>query len=172
MMRASKALPQAILGLIAVAAPAGAARLAAREVPAPLFLINETRSAPRGLYLRSADPQPHVGRRVTIAQPPSTRPYLASLGVRAETRLLKRVAAVAGERVCVADGVLRTPREAVRILARDRRGHPLRAWQGCRQLADVEVLLLGDSPESFDGRYFGPVRRDRIEGAYGEVLRW
>lgn len=172
MMRASEALRHAIVGLIAVAAPAGASRLAAREAPAPLLLINETRSAPRGVYLRSADPQPRPGRRVTIAQPPAARPYLASLRVPAETRLLKRVAAVAGERVCAEGDVLRTPREAVRILARDRRGVPLPAWRGCRRLAADEVFLLGDSPESFDGRYFGPVRRDRIEAAYGEVLRW
>jgi len=171
MTRPSKALPCA-LTLIAVAAPAGASRLATAEAPAPLFLINETRSAPRGLYLRSADPQPRLGRRVTIAQPPSTRSYLAGLGVPAEMRLLKRVAAIAGERVCVEAGVLRTPREAARILPRDRRGALLPAWRGCRPLAADEVLLLGDSPESFDGRYFGPVRRDRIEAAYREVLRW
>lgn len=169
MTRVSRAVPCA-LGLIAVAAPAGASRLAGPE--APLLLINETRSAPRGLYLRSADPQPRLGRRVTIAQPRSARSYLAGLGVPAEMRLLKRIAAVAGERVCVERGVLRTPREAVRILSRDRRRVPLPAWRGCRLLAADEVMLLGDGPESFDGRYFGPVRGDRIEAAYGEVLRW
>jgi type IV secretory pathway protease TraF len=172
MTRASKALPHAFLALVAVSGPAAAARLAHGEPPAPLLLINETRSAPRGLYLRSADREPRRGRRVTIAQPPAARPYLARLGAPAEMRLLKRVAAVGGERVCVEGLVLQTPREAVRILLRDRRGAPLPAWRGCRPLTADEVLLLGDGPESFDGRYFGPVRRDRIEAAYEEVLRW
>lgn len=39
-------------------------------------------------------------------------------------------------------------------------------WRGCRDLADGEVLLLGDTADSFDGRYWGPVRVELIEGVW------
>lgn len=55
---------------------------------------------------------------------------------------------------------------------RDRRGASLPAWRGCRTLAADELLLLGDTATSFDGRYFGPVRRAEVEGIYREVLQW
>jgi type IV secretory pathway protease TraF len=39
-------------------------------------------------------------------------------------------------------------------------------WRGCRVLAHGEVLLLGDTDDSFDGRYWGPVSADLIEGVW------
>jgi type IV secretory pathway protease TraF len=39
-------------------------------------------------------------------------------------------------------------------------------WRGCRVLADGEVLLLGDTADSFDGRYWGPVSVELIEGVW------
>lgn len=39
-------------------------------------------------------------------------------------------------------------------------------WRGCRVLAEGEVLLLGDTADSFDGRYWGPVRVELIEGVW------
>lgn len=138
----------------------------------PLALINETTSVPKGLYVRSADPEPWLGSLVAITQPAAARPYLVGLGVPSETRLLKRVAARGGETVCAAEGVLRTSRHQVVVPPRDRRGAPLPVWHGCRTLAADELLLLGDTATSFDGRYFGPVRRAQVEATYEEVLRW
>ncbi|WP_307369075.1 hypothetical protein [Brevundimonas sp. SORGH_AS_0993] len=31
---------------------------------------------------------------------------------------------------------------------------------------------MGDTAASFDSRYFGPVRADRLEGVFWEVLTW
>jgi len=42
----------------------------------------------------------------------------------------------------------------------------LTAWRGCRVLGRGEVLLLGDTDDSFDGRYWGPVSVDLIEGVW------
>lgn len=42
-------------------------------------------------------------------------------------------------------------------------------WRGCRVLADREVLLLGDTADSFDGRYWGPVSVDLIEGVWRKI---
>ncbi|MGD9968599.1 MAG: S26 family signal peptidase [Hyphomonadaceae bacterium] len=54
---------------------------------------------------------------------------------------------------------------AVLPAADDGRVHPS-GWRGCRDLADGEVLLLGDTDDSFDGRYWGPVSIELIEGVW------
>lgn len=155
----------AALGLLA-----GAAKVADRS-PA-LALVNESPSLPRGVYLRRPGAEPGRGAVVAIPQPAGARPYLAALGMPADVRLIKRVAAVGGDEVCADDGVVRTPAGRVRALARDRRGAPLTAWAGCRRLADGELFLLGDTAGSFDSRYFGPVARSGVDGVYREVLTW
>jgi type IV secretory pathway protease TraF len=137
-----------------------------------LALVNESPSVPKGLYLRVGRTATTLGEIVAVRPPSQARAYLAALGTPAEVRLLKRVAAAAGARVCAAPGALDWPGGAVAVLARDRRGVPLPAWSGCRTLAPDELLLLGDTRTSFDSRYFGPVSRAAVDGVYREVLTW
>jgi len=155
----------AAIGLAALAIGSGVAR------QADLLLINTSASAPRGLYVRFAAP-PAPGARVALRQPATARPYLADLGVGPDMPLLKRVAAVAGEPICVRDGRLTWPRGAAMALDHDRRGTRLTRWQGCRALGPGEVLVIGDTPTSFDSRYFGPVRRGDLIGVYREIATW
>ena len=152
------------LGLATVGVLAG-------QGPAPA-LINESPSLPEGLYLRTATADAPRGAVVAIRQPAAVRPYLAGLGVPADVRLLKRVAARGGDAVCSDGRWLIAPMRLVRIHAHDRAGAPLPAWRGCRLLAPDERLLLGDTPTSLDSRYFGPVTTARIEGVYREALAW
>jgi type IV secretory pathway protease TraF len=139
---------------------------------APLALLNESPSLPKGLYLRSLDQTPRRGDIVALEPPPAARRYLASLGMPASVPLLKRVAAVGGEPVCRGGAELRWPGRAVAALPRDRRGSALPAWSGCRRLGADELLVVGDTPTSFDSRYFGPVRRASLTGVYWEAVRW
>lgn len=136
-----------------------------------LALVNESPSLPRGLYLRTGAPIER-GAVVAIAQPAAARSYLRRLGMPDDVLLLKRVAAVGGDRVCAGFGTVRTPGRQVRPLDRDRQGVALPAWRECRLLAHDELFLLGDTPASFDSRYFGPVRRGEAKGVYQEVLTW
>lgn len=53
--------------------------------------------------------------------------------------------------------------------ARDSVGRPLPTWEGCRTLEASEVFLLGDTLDSFDGRYWGPTPVERIEGVWRRV---
>nr|WP_313040207.1 S26 family signal peptidase [Brevundimonas diminuta] len=138
------------------------------EAPA---LINETLSLPRGLYLRTQAPIER-GSVVALAQPATARAYLTRLGMPDDILLLKRVAAVEGDAVCDEGGTVRTPGRQVVRLDRDRRGAVLPAWSECRLLERDELFLLGDTPESFDSRYFGPVRKGEAKGVYQEVLTW
>jgi conjugative transfer signal peptidase TraF len=136
-----------------------------------LALVNESPSLPRGLYIRAGAAVEH-GSIVAISQPAVARPYLTHLGMPGDVVLLKRVAALGGDHVCAVDGVVQTPRRRARALERDRRGAVLPAWRECRLLAPDEVFLLGDTPGSFDSRYFGPVRRSDVAGVYREILTW
>lgn len=144
--------------------------VAARR-PAPV-LINESPSLPEGLYLRDPGARPQRGAIVAIPQPDAVRPYLAQRGMPAQVRLIKRVAASGGDLVCSDGRRLMAPQRIVPVHARDRSGEPLPVWRGCRRLAPDERLLLGDTPDSLDSRYFGPVATARIEGVYREAWTW
>jgi type IV secretory pathway protease TraF len=152
-----------------LALPAGG--LVAHATPR-LALINESPSIPRGLYVRAFDQSPRPGAIVAVQPQPPARRYLGALGMPAGTPLLKRIAAVAGDNVCRNSGEMRWPRGDARALTHDRRGAALPAWSGCRQLGADELLVMGDTPTSFDSRYFGPVRRSDLEGVYVEALTW
>ena len=135
-------------------------------------LVNESSSLPRGLYLKQPGAQPHAGSIVAVAQPAAARTYLGALGMPADIRLIKRVAAASGDTVCRRGRVLHTPGRSVRVLDRDGRGSALSSWNGCRPMGPGEVFLLGDTAASFDSRYFGPVSSDALDGVYRGVLTW
>ena len=159
---------QALLLLVAAAAAVG---LAGSGGPSPRpWLVNETPSLPRGLYLRTS--QPAAGAIVAVAPPAAAQPYLARLGVPTDARLLKRVAAGSGDTVCRDAHQLIWPRGQAAVLPRDRRGRALPTWRGCRRLGPGELIVVGDSAASFDSRYFGPVRLEAVEGVYREAWRW
>ena len=48
---------------------------------------------------------------------------------------------------------------------RDGRGRPLPAWHGCRVISDGDVFVMNwQSPDSLDGRYFGPLPASAVIG--------
>lgn len=137
-----------------------------------LAIVNESPSVPKGLYVRVAASAPKTGDVVAIPQPPSARSYLASLGMPADVKLIKRVAAAAGDTICTANGTVVLPGRVLPVRDHDRRGWTLPGWRGCRRLAPNEVFLVGDTANSFDSRYFGPVRSAQVEGVFREAVRW
>ena len=145
--------------------------LIADQTPA-LALVNESPSVPRGLYLRQPGGTPERGAMVALPQPPLARRYLGGLGMPDDVLLIKRVAAVGGDSVCRQGRGIRVPYRVIPVLDLDRRGTALPAWTGCRRLAPDELFLLGDTPGSFDSRYFGPVRTRDLEGVFRETLTW
>jgi conjugative transfer signal peptidase TraF len=155
--------------ILASASAAALAALAVLALPAAedRLLYNRTPSVPIGFYLRTDEPLERGAfvtvRAVDVA--PAAAAARRFNGPR--DRFIKRVAALAGDHVCALDdrvtisGGVDVERRAV-----DRAGQPLTAWEGCRVLEADEVLLLGDTADSFDGRYWGPVDRDLIEGVW------
>lgn len=139
---------------------------AALADPAPRLVWNASASAPIGLYWVSQS-VPARGDFVLAVLPPDARRLAAARGyLPAGVPLVKRVAALAGDTVCASgNGVSVNSRWVATRRDADRRGRPLPRWSGCRVLAGDEVLLLmAGMPDSFDGRYFGPVRRAAILG--------
>lgn len=136
-----------------------------------VVLYNHTPSVPVGLYLRTDGPVT-LGAFVTVRAA-----EVAPAAARARNfedrrdRFIKRVTALGGDHVCVrAEEIFINHVSIARRRARDSTGAVLQTWDGCRVLTGDEVLLLGDTPDSFDGRYWGPVRLAQIEGVWRPLL--
>lgn len=151
-----------------IPAMVAAATLATLSVPVSRFAIwNMTASVPTGLYLIRGTASLHVGERVAIDPPPELRRLLAERHyLPTGIPLLKRIAAVPGQRVCrFAHGVTIDGKFVGVARARDRLGRPLPVWSGCHKLRSSELFLMNPAaPDSFDGRYFGMLRMTDLIG--------
>ncbi|MCW4460804.1 S26 family signal peptidase [Sphingomonas sp. BT-65] len=135
---------------------------------------NPSASAPRGWYAAAPADRLRVGDQVLAWPPPAAAALADRRGYVPRTvPLLKRVAATAGARVCRAGMWLSIDGHTVALARpRDRAGRPLPRWSGCRRLAADELLLLAAATDSFDGRYFGPVRRSQIIARVRPLWTW
>lgn len=133
--------------------------------PAPQLVWNASASAPIGLY-RVVSGAPERGDFVLVRIPKSIEKLAAIRGyLPAGVPLIKRVAAVAGDDVCAFDGaIIVNGAIAARQRKVDRAGRSLPRWNECLELVQGEFFLLGDAPDSFDSRYFGPVTSARVIG--------
>ena len=153
---------------VVLAGGIAAATLATLAVPVSRYAVwNASASVPTGLYAIRGKASLHVGERVAIEPPPELRRLLATRGyLPAGVPLLKRIAAVSGQRVCrFGHGVTIDGDFAGVARSRDRLGRPLPAWFGCRMLRTGELFVMNPAaPDSFDGRYFGVLRLADVIG--------
>lgn len=142
--------------------------LATLTVPVSHYAVwNVSPSVPTGLYAIRGKASLHVGERVAIQPPPALRRLLAERGyLPIGVPLLKRIAAVRGQRICrFRHGVTIDGSFAGVARTRDRQGRRLPAWFGCRTLRAGELFAMNvDVPDSFDGRYFGVLRLTDVIG--------
>jgi conjugative transfer signal peptidase TraF len=128
--------------------------------PSPKLIWNASASVPIGLYaVESGGPLKH-GDLVIVVPSMSLAAFLAERRyLPSGVPLLKHVAALPGEIVCRHGPIITIDGIAVAsVLAQDRAGRPLPIWQGCHKLTPNEIFLLNRAaPDSFDGRYFGPL---------------
>ena len=145
-----------------------AATLATLTVPVSRDAVwNASASVPTGLYAIRGKESLHVGERVAIEPPPELRRLLAERHYLPSTvPLLKRIAAVRGQRVCrFAHGITIDGQYVGAARARDRLGRPLPVWAGCHVLRTGELFVMNPAaPDSFDGRYFGVLRMADVIG--------
>jgi conjugative transfer signal peptidase TraF len=158
------------LWLLALALPAG-------------LRVNRTRSFPLGVYW-AVPKAPAVGDLVFFRPPEDpvfdqalSRGYIGRGGFTHYEQMLKRLVAVGGDVVSITSaGVTVNGRllanskpQAVDLAAR-----PLPVWRlENYRLSAGEVLLMSDyTPNSFDGRYFGPIPRAQILSVVRPVWTW
>lgn len=145
-----------------------AATLTTLTVPVSRYAVwNATASLPTGLYAIRGKASLHVGERVAIEPPPELRRLLAERHyLPTDVPLIKRIAAVRGQRVCrFAHGITIDGQFVGAARARDRLGRPLPAWFGCQTLRTGELFVMNPAaPDSFDGRYFGVLRMTDVIG--------
>jgi conjugative transfer signal peptidase TraF len=162
--------PQGLSVGLAVAAAATAAALLC--VSRPWVLINTTPSEPEGLYLGQSG-EPIVGALAAFRAPAAAFPYAdARLSYLRHRPLLKAIAAASGDTVCTTSGrLVINGQDRAPITRLDGQGRALPVWMGCRPMAVDEVFAFSDRvPNSFDSRYFGPVRRSAVLGVYRPLI--
>jgi conjugative transfer signal peptidase TraF len=151
-----------------LASVVAAATLATLTVPVSRYAVwNMSASVPTGLYAIRGKASLDVVERVAIEPPLDLRRLLATRGyLPTGVPLIKRIAAVSGQRVCrFGHGVTIDGDFAGVARSFDSRGRPLPAWFGCRKLRSNELFVTNPAaPDSFDGRYFGPLRLDTVIG--------
>jgi conjugative transfer signal peptidase TraF len=132
----------------------------------PRLLWNTSPSVPVGLYW-IAPAAPTTGELAVIRLPDALGALAAARGYLRETALLiKPVAAGMGDVVCRHGATVTiNGQAAAHARTADARGRPLPHWSGCISLAPRQILVLSAAPDSFDGRYFGPIDRSDVVGA-------
>lgn len=154
-------------GLLAILAPAWMGL-------SPRVVYNPSDSAPRGFYVVKRLVV-HPGDWVVTRLPADVIRFAAERAyLPAGVPLLKRVAAMDGDHVCVRDArvwINGAPRAAA--LQVDSQGRPLQPWRGCRELEAGELFLLSTAQSSsFDSRYFGPIVRRAVYGRATPLWTW
>ena len=147
--------------------------LVAAVLPLPkLLLWNASASAPIGLYRVNPIARPAVGDMVAVSPPPALARLMAErhylpVGVP----LLKHVAARPGSLICRRSAAVTIDGRTVGYArASDSQGRPLPVWRGCRLLKPDELFLLNATPDSLDGRYFGPIPASGLLGRATPML--
>jgi conjugative transfer signal peptidase TraF len=150
-----------ILGTALIAIPA-------TGIIPPLLLYNPSPSAPSGWYRIKAIDVVSRGDLVASNLPEEASGLATQRGyLPPGIPVIKTVAALEGDTVCDMQGALLiNGLPVVSLVPADKAGRPLpSAWKTCRRLQADEFLLLSDrTPDSFDGRYFGAVRKTDIIG--------
>lgn len=149
--------------LLLVAVSVGMIALQTERPPALVF--NFSPSLDRGLY-RLEDRHWHLGDLVAVRPDKSTEEILKTFDALPGGRLLlKRIAAAGSDSVCRENGsIYINGVEAAIAKSLSRDGTLLPVWEGCSTLSSGQVFLLGDHPDSFDGRYLGPLSASHIVG--------
>ena len=133
--------------------------------PRPFVIWNASKSVPIGWYLvEHRAPKVHQIAVDKLEDWPqlfaSERGYLPE-----KVWLLKPVAAMFPAVVCRFGNYVFVDRKLVAKAKNvDRHHRTLPGWKGCLVLKSDEVFLIARPRDSFDGRYFGPIKLAQVAG--------
>jgi type IV secretory pathway protease TraF len=145
----------------------------------PWYRLNLTASAPRGVWrLTRLPPVIERGMWVILPVPASVR----SLVPKRYQTLLKQVAAVEGDLLCVEDNILwivygrgsaRERHINYGLIEHERHGTPLpHLEEGCATVAAQAVFLSSGVTRALDSRYFGPVPTADLTALAFPLFTW
>jgi conjugative transfer signal peptidase TraF len=152
--------------------------LPAMEQVRTRIVYNPSDSVARGWYRIAPVVGPdslRVGMIVLARLPDGVATFAAQRGyLPSGVPILKRIAAVAPQSVCVREHAVSIDGAAVAIARlHDGMLRPLPVWEQCRRLAENELFLLSDTnPTSFDSRYFGPIDASAMLGIATPLWPW
>jgi conjugative transfer signal peptidase TraF len=142
----------ATIACLAAVVIAGCCILATR------LTINVTASMPRGLYWLSPGAPVRRDTVVSLEVPANARALADRISMPATMRLLKRIVALPGDRVCTNDHRYVVGGELVSVIAsRDSAGRPLAPFPFCGIVSPGFAFVAARGESSLDSRYFGPV---------------
>jgi conjugative transfer signal peptidase TraF len=132
------------------------------------FRLNIEPSVPLGIY------------RLHAVASPLTRGMLVVLPVPGRVQrwhspwapLLKPIAALPGELVCVEEGGLYIGAETYGQVYTEAGGYWLPHMTGCLTVEEGEVFVASKHYRSLDSRYFGPIKVGDITATATPVLVW
>jgi conjugative transfer signal peptidase TraF len=133
----------------------------------PKLIWNVSASVPIGLYVVQTVDRLEATELVAVIPPEPLANFLDERGyLPRHVPLMKRVAALAGQKVCRTANTITIDGIAMgEALDRDHLGRDLPVWAGCQIIPDGEVFLMNwQSPDSLDSRYFGPLPAGSIIG--------
>lgn len=141
----------------------------------PIKLIyNASASAPIGFYRVTPASNLKRGAFAVVPTPPGFRVMAAKRHyLPLNVPLIKRMIALSGDEVCRhGEVILINQKRVATVLTRDSQGRALPVWQGCIILHEDQFFALMDRPDSFDGRYFGPLNTQDIIGIAVPIFTW
>lgn len=129
------------------------------------LIYNASASTPIGFYWLDNRPFER-GDYVLVRVPDRVSNLVMERGyLPPDVPLLKRVVGMNGDRICrQLDQITVNGSVVASAKRQDGQGREMPDWHGCHILTEQTVFLLQDHPQSFDGRYFGPVDRRLIIG--------
>ena len=131
---------------------------AGSAVAAARLTRNYTPSLPIGWYWLRPRLPVAKGEIVNLAIPSPARALIVGRYLPVGFRLLKRVVAVPGDRVCLLDGKYRVNGVTISTIASaDSVGRALPVFSFCGVVPGGMAFVATPVPSSLDSRYFGPV---------------
>jgi conjugative transfer signal peptidase TraF len=130
--------------------------------------LNIRPSVPYGLYVTVAVPPVlERGMLVTLWPPAVTRPWHPWY-----QRLLKPIAGLPGDEVCILDEGLWVDDEPYGPVLTEAHGKVLPRLRGCFTIEPGQVFVATKTTRTLDGRYFGTVPISRITALAHPLVVW
>lgn len=123
--------------------------------------VNFTQSMPRGLYLKLSDNKYKIGDIIVF------------YSEEKRCNLVKYVSGLPGDEFCISDGKILLingfPQATLNI---QKYGLSKHDQSFCQRLKNGEILALGEHPDSYDSRYFGPIKEEKVIARVSLIIQF